>query len=438
MGAISIRNRLFIMMVLEIAIWGAWQIKIFPYMNMLDFTAGQQAWVGSVFGIASLLGLFFSNQFADRHFAAERFLAVSHVVGGLALLGVAFVESFWPFFGLFLLYGLLYVPTISVTNSLAFANLADPARDFGFVRMGGTIGWIIVSWPFIFLLSENAGPGETRWIFVVAAVISFVLAAYSLTLPHTPPRRDVQGLDRLAWLKALKLLGVPYVLILFVVTFIDATIHNGYFVVIDGFLTSVGISSNLSMVVSSIGQVAEIVTMLMLGAVLKNIGWKWTMILGILGHFLRFGVFAYFGTPEHQWLIIAIQILHGICYAFFFATVYIFVDAVFPKDVRSSAQGLFNLLILGVGMVVASQLFPRLQAMYTTQAPEGAVVNYRSLFLVPSGMAALGMLLLGLFFHPPTKRPEELPKDTGETAPNPPPAPGPAADPSAAPAAPTA
>ena len=439
MGATSIRNRLFIMMVLEIAIWGAWQIKIFPYMGMRGFTAGQQAWVGSVFGIASLLGLFFSNQFADRHFAAERFLAFSHLVGGLALLGVAFVESFWPFFGLFLLYGLLYVPTISVTNSLAFANLANPAKDFGFVRMGGTIGWIVVSWPFIFLLSENAGADETRWIFVVAAVISFALAAYSLTLPHTPPRRDVQGLDRLAWLKAVKLLGVPYVMILFVVTFIDATIHNGYFVVIDGFLTSVGISSNLSMVVSSIGQVAEIVTMLALGTVLKRMGWKWTMILGILGHFLRFGVFAFFGQPEHQWLIISIQILHGICYAFFFATVYIFVDAVFPKDVRSSAQGLFNLLILGVGMVVASQLFPRLQAMYTSQGPLGPVVNYRNLFLVPSAMAAVGMLLLGLFFHPPTKRPEELPEDRAdETAPNPPPAPGPAADPSAAPAAPTA
>lgn len=442
MNGISIRNRLFIMMVLEIAIWGAWQIKIFPYMRMLGFTPNQQAWVGSVFGIASLLGMFFSNQFADRHFAAERFLAFSHVVGGLALLGVAFVTDFWPFFGLFLLYGVLYVPTISVTNSLAFANLANPARDFGFVRMGGTIGWIVVSWPLIFLLSENAGPNETRMVFVVAAVISFALAAYSLTLPHTPPRTDAHGLDRLAWLKAIKLLGVPFILVLFVVTFLDATIHNGYFVVIDGFLTHVGISSNLTMVVSSIGQVAEIVTMLALGLFLKNLGWKWTMILGILGHFLRFGVFAFFGQPEHQWLIIAIQILHGICYAFFFATVYIFVDAVFPKDVRSSAQGLFNLLILGVGMVVASQLFPRLQAYYTTGTGTGALVDYRSLFLIPTGLAAVGMLLLGLFFHPPTRTPQEqIPEfaDRGfDVVPNPPPAPGPAADPSAAPAAPTA
>lgn len=398
----SIKFKLFLMMILEIAIWGAWQIKIFSYMGMLGFMPDQQWLVGSSFGIASIVGIFFSNQFADRNFSAERFLAFSHVVGGAALIATAFQTSFWPFFGCFVTYCLLYVPTISVTNSLAFANLQDPAKDFGFVRMGGTIGWIIVSWPFIFLLSEKAGASETKWVFIVAGIISFVLAAFSLTLPHTPPRKDVDGMDKVAWLKAVKLLGNPFVLVLFLVTFIDSTIHNGYFVVIDGFLQKVGISANMSMVVSSIGQVAEIVTMLILGAVLKKIGWKITLILGIVGHAARFGIFAFFGTPDSQWLIIAVQVLHGICYAFFFVTVYIFVDAVFPKDVRTSAQGLFNLLILGVGMVVASKLFPQLLANYT----KDGVVDYKQLFFVPSGMALVGILLLAFFFRPPTHGPE--------------------------------
>lgn len=398
----SIKFKLFLMMILEIAIWGAWQIKIFSYMGMLGFMPDQQWLVGSSFGIASIVGIFFSNQFADRNFSAERFLAFSHVVGGASLIATAFQTSFWPFFGCFVTYCLLYVPTISVTNSLAFANLQDPAKDFGFVRMGGTIGWIIVSWPFIFLLSEKAGASETKWVFIVAGIISFVLAAFSLTLPHTPPRKDVDGMDKVAWLKAVKLLGNPFVLVLFLVTFIDSTIHNGYFVVIDGFLQKVGISANMSMVVSSIGQVAEIVTMLILGAVLKKIGWKITLILGIVGHAARFGIFAFFGTPDSQWLIIAVQVLHGICYAFFFVTVYIFVDAVFPKDVRTSAQGLFNLLILGVGMVVASKLFPQLLANYT----KDGVVDYKQLFFVPSGMALVGILLLAFFFRPPTHGPE--------------------------------
>ncbi len=398
----SIRNRLFFMMLLEIAIWGAWQIKIFPYMGMLGFTAGQQAWIGSVFGIASVIGLFFSNQFADRNFSAERFLAFSHLVGGVALVATAFTTSFAPFFTLFLIYGLLYVPTLSVTNSLAFAHLQNPARDFGFVRMGGTVGWIVVSWPFIFLLGDKADAADTRWVFIIAGLISFVLAAYSLTLPHTPPRRDAVGLDRFAWMRAAKLLRQPFVAILFLVTFLDSVIHNGYFVVIDGFLTHVGISAKMTMVVSSIGQVAEIVTMLVLGTVLTRLGWKWTMICGILGHAIRYGVFAAFADSNQTALIIAVQVLHGVCYAFFFATVYIFVDAVFPKDVRASAQGAANLLILGLGMVVASQLFPRLVATFT---PAGGEIDYQQLFLVPTVIAIAGIALLLFFFRPPTHGP---------------------------------
>src|SRR5437588_1738815 len=150
------RLQLFIMMVLEIAIWGAWQPKIFNYMGMLKFEPWQQGLVGSVFGIASILGLFFSNQFADRNFAAEKFMAFSHLVGGLAILAVAWTNTFWPFFGLLLLHSLFFVPTISISNSIAFANLKDPQREFGPVRLWGTIGWIAASLPFVFILVDWA------------------------------------------------------------------------------------------------------------------------------------------------------------------------------------------------------------------------------------------------------------------------------------------
>ena len=396
----SVRTRLFVMMVLQLAVWGAWAPKLFPYMGMLGFAPWQQALVGSAWGIAAVVGIFFSNQFADRNFAAERFLAVSHLIGGLALVATAFSTSFWPFFGAYLVYSLLYVPTLSVTNSIAFANRKDPAREFGAVRMGGTVGWIMVSWPFIFLLGAQAGVEQVRWIFLVGAIVSFTLAAYSLTLPHTPPKRDAAGVDKLAWREAVRFLGVPFVAVLFLVTFIDSVVHNGYFVMADAFLTDrVGIAGNLSMVVLSLGQIAEIVTMLVLGPVLIRLGWKLTMIIGILGHAARFATFAFF--PDSVPVIIAVQLLHGVCYAFFFATVYIFVDAAFPKDVRSSSQGLFNLLILGVGNVVASFLFPMLVARNTA----GGAVDYQSLFLVPTGMALTAVLLLALFFRPPERGP---------------------------------
>ena len=396
-----LQARLFLMMMLQLAVWGAWAPKLFPYMGMLGFAAWQQSLVGSAWGIAAVVGIFFSNQFADRNFSAERFLAISHVIGGVALLACAFLTDFWPFFTAYLIFSLLYVPTLSVSNAIAFASLRDPAKDFGAIRMGGTVGWILVSWPFIFLLSAKAGPEQVRLIFVVAAIVSFALAAYSLTLPHTPPKKDAAGADPLAWREALKLLGVPFVAVLFIVTFIDSVIHNGYFVMADAFLTNrVGIAGNLSMIVLSIGQFAEIVTMFILGGVLIRLGWKTTMIVGILGHGARFAVFAFFADSIPT--IIAVQLLHGICYAFFFATVYIFVDAAFPKDVRSSAQGLFNLLILGIGNVVASFLFPELIAKWSDA---NGVVDYRTLFMVPTGMAVVAVLLLAFFFRPPQRAP---------------------------------
>jgi MFS family permease len=159
------------------------------------------------------------------------------------------------------------------------------------------------------------------------------------------------------------------------------------------------------MVVLSIGQVAEIVTMFILGSVLIRLGWKATMIIGILGHAARFLVFAFF--PDSVPTIITVQLLHGICYAFFFATVYIFVDAAFPKDVRSSAQGLFNLLILGVGNVAASFLFPALMAQLTIPGaePGTTAVDYRTLFMVPAGMAVVAILLMAVFFRPTERAP---------------------------------
>jgi nucleoside transporter len=391
------------MMALQIAIWGSWAPKLFPYMTMLGFSAGEQALVGSSWGIASIVGIFFSNQFADRNFAAERFLSASHAIGGLCLLGVAFSSGFLPFFCFFLAYSLVYVPTLSVTNTIAFANLTNPALDFGKVRMGGTVGWIMASWPFIFLLGANADADQVRAIFLVAAAISLTMAVFSLALPHTPPQADVK-IDRLAWRRALRQLRRPFIAVLFLVTFIDAVVHNGYFVMADAFLTDrVGIAGNLSMVVLSLGQLAEMGTMFVLGAVLTRLGWRMTMIVGILGHAARFLIFAF--APDNVPAIVAVQFLHGICYAFFFATVYIFVDDAFPKDVRSSAQGLFNLLIVGVGMVVASFLFPILMEHMTITQNGVPAVNYRTLFLVPSGMALLGALLLAFAFRPPGASP---------------------------------
>jgi MFS family permease len=236
-----------------------------------------------------------------------------------------------------------------------------------------------------------------------------MLAAFSLVLPHTPPKKAAHEEDKLAWVEAGRLLKHPFVLVLWLVTFIDAFVHNSYFNWTGTFLGTatekggVGIPGNWIMPVMSIGQVAEILTMIVLGVTLKKLGWRWTMVVGILGHAARFAVYAFF--PQEATMIIVVQILHGICYAFFFATVYIFVDEYFPKDARTSAQGLFNVMILGIGSLVANSVCPYLIQQVFTQ---DGVIDFRNLFLVPCSAALLAALALAVFFHPPAKRTGDL------------------------------
>ncbi len=425
----SIRFKLFVMMALEFFIWGAWLPLIFCYLPSLGFTPGEQAWILNAFPIAAIVGMFFSNQFCDRNFAAEKFLAISHLIGGVAMIGLAFTKTFWPFFGLMLAHCLLFVPTMSIVNSIAFAHMKDSQKEFGLVRMGGTIGWILAAWPFTFILVDwdkvhaanthgfvewlgavlgSGLTGEklkaaTAWTFVVAGIASLVLAAFSFVLPPTPPKKAGAGAtEKLAWLEALKLLKHPFVLVLWLVTLVDSFVHNCYFNWTGSFLGAavkdggVGIPGNWIMPVMSVGQIAEILTMFILGATLARLGWRTTMIVGILGHAARFAVYSFF--PEHPWLIIAVQILHGICYAFFFATVYIFADAYFPKDARASAQGLFNVMILGAGALLANSICPYLgQQVFT----HGNVTNFKGLFLVPMVCGLVAAVALALFFHPP-------------------------------------
>jgi MFS family permease len=440
--AALIRFKLSLMMFLEFFIWGAWLPLIFGYLPSLGFDTTEQAWIINAFALASFTAMFFSTQFADRNFAAENFLAFSQLIGGVAILGLFWVRegwsvtlfgrsvdlSFWAFFGLMLVHSLFYVPTISITNSIAFANLRDPQHEFGPVRLWGTIGWIAASWPFVFILVDwdkvpAFGGGSpidwlgtvlqegktgaalrdaTRYTFLVSGVASLFLAVLSLGLPHTPPRRATTGAERFAWLEAMKLLRVPFILILFIVTFFDAAVHACYFFWTGRFLEHVGVPGNWVMPVMSIGQVAEIVTMAFLGYCLKHLGWRYTMVIGILGHAVRFAVFAF--IPEAV-PAIAVNLLHGICYAFFFATVYIFVDEFFPKDARSSAQGLFNFLILGLGPFVGNFVWAYLGELFTVPGGPGVPdrVDFRDLFQIPSAVAVGAGLLLLLFFRPPKK-----------------------------------
>jgi predicted MFS family arabinose efflux permease len=215
-------------------------------------------------------------------------------------------------------------------------------------------------------------------------------------------------------MEALKLLAVPSILALFVVTFFDSLVHYCYFFWTGSFLSSIGLAERWIMPAMSIGQIAEISTMAGLGYFLKRLGWRKIMIFGILGHAVRFVLYT-MGSKGLIWLVVGSNVVHGFCYAFFFASVYIFVDKHFPKDARTSAQSLFNLLILGVGPFIGNFVWGALgDKMSTRDAAGVAHVMYDKLFLVPAGLALVAAVILFLFFHPPK---DAEPVATGGTAP---------------------
>jgi len=419
------RSKLRLMFFLEYFIKGAWLPLLGLYMGSryLNFSGFQQAWVFNAFAIASVTGMFFGGQLADRRVAQEKFLAVSHLIGGLAILGLAFVKTFWPFFGLMLLHCFFYVPTLSVANAVAFAHVEDGRKEFGKLRLWGSVGWVTAAWPLIFipidwarvpsidqagsflawlgaaLSTTKTGPAMEAALtgtFLVSGAASLLMAGFSLTLPHTPPATNRR--DSFAPFEAIKLLARPSLLVLFLVTFFDSVVHYGYYFWTSRFLQSIGPPENWIAPAMSIGQTMEVVAMAMLGFLIKKLGWRKTLIFGVLSQAVRFGVYA-MGSRDLLWAVILVNVVHGFAYACFFATVYIYVDENFPKDLRSSAQSLFNLMILGISQFAANFLWGWLGDVFTTSAQ---TINFHRLFLVPFGLSLVSAALLAIFFQPPS------------------------------------
>ncbi|MGE0812761.1 MAG: MFS transporter [Vicinamibacterales bacterium] len=396
------------MMFLEYVIWGSWLPLLALYLSgVLQFSGADIGWIFATPAAASLVALFAGGQVADRLMAPERLLAVCHVIGGTSMLALAWQTTFWPFFALMLVHQLAYTPTVSITNAIVFHRATDSRHDFGRLRMWGTIGWIAASWPFVFLLADKTGgdlAAALRSIFVVAGLASYALAGFAVTLPATPIGQGAGSGN--APLAAIKLLAVPSLLVLFVVTFLDSLVHQCYFQWTSPFLEHAGLAANWIMPAMSIGQVAEIATMSVLGLALARFGWRTTMAVGIAAHAARFFVYA-IGHP--LWLMVAVNVVHGVCYAFFFAAVYIYADERFPKDSRASAQGLFNLLILGLGPFLGSVLWGTLGDRF--RLADGSV-DFTRLFQAPAWMGVAAMLLLLVAFHPAVAG-ERAPAGTG-------------------------
>lgn len=413
--------RLSLMMFFQYAVWGAWLPLAARYLKAgegeggLGFDDGQ---IGMILGLAGSVGAisapFIAGQFADRYFRTERFLAVLLLIGGGLMWALAAQQSYLPWLCLSIAYSVVYMPTLALSNSLAFAHVRDADRDFPKIRVWGTIGWIAASWvfPMIWLQTDL----HLRWLppFVVgdevsgvtsrladslrfSGVLSFVYAGFCLMLPATPPKRE--GVERLAFAKAFRLFRKRSFAVLVFASLAISTIHQIYFLQTGPFFSDLGLRDSDIGPAMTIGQFSEIIMMTLLGLLLTRVGFRWVMFLGCMAYLVRYAVWGTTGLPV--WLMVSSQFLHGMCYACFFAASYIYVDRISDSDVRHSAQTVYGIMILGGGPVLGGFLSGWLGEAFT----EAGTLDYSAFWYSVAAIGLVTSLLFVTFFRDETRSP---------------------------------
>ncbi|MBN1561540.1 MFS transporter [candidate division KSB1 bacterium] len=394
--------RLFIMMFMQYAIWGAWYPVFSAYLqNNLGFDGTQSGIIYGLLSLATIISPFIGGQVADRYLPTQYVIAGLHLVGGVLLLFIARISDYQPMLWLFFVYCLLYAPTIGLTNSLTFHHLTDSEKEFGWIRVGGSIGWIIIGlvlsgWRVLASRADAAIPSGD--MLLLAGIVSLLMGLYALTLPHTPPNKEKK--NPLAFLEAIKMMKNKNFAIFIIINFIVSTELMFYYVLTGPFLVSdkIGVSSDVLAGVMVIAQLAEILVMaLLLPYFMPKYGIRKTLVVGILAWPLRYIIFA-IGAPS--WLVIASLALHGFCYVFFFTASQIYVDTVAPKDIRASAQSLIILVTIGLGMYLGSFFAGWIQNLFSIRGAGGNIIStdWFGVFMVPFGLTVLAAVAFLLSF----------------------------------------
>lgn len=413
-----LRARLAAMMFLQYAIWGAWLPILYPFLVWRGFGTGEISAAFAVGAIGAIIGPFIAGQVADRWFATERFLGLSHLAGAVLVWLLASIETPAQFLTISFLYGLIYAPTLALTNSLAFHHLEDRDRDFGPIRLWGTIGWIAVGIAIGHWLAQVHSPPdatgaalEAAWnagradAFKLSAVLGALMGVYCFTLPHTPPARG-EG-RRNATFEALGEVRKQPLLTLFLLAVPISVIHQFYFVHTSAFLSALqasdeavqGMTAKINALLGvgggglmTIGQIAEIAVLAMIPHIAKRRSRKDLLALGIAAYAARMALFAY--TDSLPLILIGVA-LHGLCFGCFIFVAFMVVDEETTRDVRASAQNLFNLVIIGIGIIVGSWF-----AVDVVGSWAGG--DWTKLFSIPMWMALACLLILRLAY--PSRR----------------------------------
>lgn len=390
-----IRTRLSIMMFLQFFIWGGWFVTLGTFLaNNLNASGGQIGMAFSTQSWGAIIAPFIIGLIADRYFNAERILGVLHLLGAGLMYGLYIASDFSTFYPLVLMYMILYMPTLALVNSVSFRQMSDPGQEFAKIRVWGTIGWIMaglgISYLFAWDSSQGIADGMLRNTFLMCAIASLALGLYSFSLPATPPKANGPvGLKEVLGLDALALLKDRNYAIFFIASILICIPLAFYYQNANPFLAEIGVANPTGKM--TLGQVSEVLFMLLLPVFIHRFGIKKTLLIGMLAWALRYALFAFGNADEMVWMLLIGIALHGVCYDFFFVTGQIYTDARAGEKFKSSAQGMITLATYGVGMLIGFWVAGQITDHFSTNG----VHDWQGIWMFP---AIFAIAVLALFF----------------------------------------
>ena len=399
--SVTLYFRLWLMVFLHYFVWGTWYVTMGTYLNAtLKFEGGQIGLAYGTTAVGAMVSPFFAGIVADRFFATQRLLGTLHLIGAVLLYYVSTLKTFGQFYPVLIAYTISYMAGHGLTNALTLTHAKNPAKEFPLVMLMGSVGWIVAGLAVSALqFEDNAG------MFRLAAGAALLMGLYSFTLPHTPPKgagapvnaRTMLGLD------ALKLLRDRSFATFILCSFLICVPLSFYFSWMNAFMNELKIPNAAAKM--TLGQVSDVVFLLLLPFLLKRLGVKGILILGMIAWTVRFGLLTQFAQATHvAWMLFVAIALHGMCYDYIFVMGRMYVDQRASVDIRAATQGFHAFVTLGLGMFVGSWLSGVVGQHYTNDG--SATHAWSGIWFVPAAMSAVLFLLFALLFKdsmPPAK-----------------------------------